>query len=109
MNWKRGLFRLWLLLSICWVGLRGWDFYEGVLVPRWSAASAQECFEARKDNPALGNPFGCFDGVENHFTDLIPLGRAISQSMAMIAFPPVAVFLFGYVLFWVSHGFRSKP
>jgi hypothetical protein len=106
MNWKRGFFRVWLVLSVCWLGFWALGIYEHV-VERSSAAAAHACFMAKKDIPPPGNPFDCFDGVRgNRFADLIPLPRSISNYVAIALGPPIALLLLGLVTIWVSRGFR---
>ena len=40
MNWQRGLFRVWLIGSICWIGYALWD---GLLVCRFSIHLPSKC------------------------------------------------------------------
>jgi hypothetical protein len=107
MNWRRGLFRLWLAASVLWVFFQGWGLYEDEFVPRQSAASVAKCLQDRKENPTLGNPFDCFDNARgNPFADLIPLGPAMVRKTILIVAPPIALFLLGYSLLWIGRGFR---
>jgi len=99
MNWKRGLFRLWLLAATLWVVLPVWLFYETLERRNLAAKGLDACFAARKANPSVGNPFNCFD-------DLVPIGPQIAQYVAMALGPPITVFLLGYSLLWVLKGFR---
>jgi hypothetical protein len=71
-NVKRGLLRLWIVISICWVAAVVIKFYEREIIPRQVAAQQAACAEARRANPKLGNPFDCFDG-SNTFADLVPV------------------------------------
>ena len=72
MNWKSGLFRLWIALSVCWIALVIRHGYVKIFVPRQEAVLQQACFHARSLDRKLGNPFDCFDN-EAMFADLIPI------------------------------------
>ena len=69
MNWKRGLFRAWLMLSICWVALTAYIFLDqlleivtpvdpptgvgGIALP----PGQYECWGSRHlDNPFVADP-----------------------------------------------------
>jgi hypothetical protein len=63
MNWKSGLFRVWLAASACWVAYAAWGAYVDIVVPRLQLSVCIErlnaCLSAREANPKLGNPFDC--------------------------------------------------
>jgi hypothetical protein len=83
MNWWRGLFRLWLILSACWIG---------AVVFFLSPITA--CFKVRAVL-SVGNPFDCFDD-----------GVSRTPAVLAIAFAPVLLsFLIGIVGAWVIRGF----
>jgi hypothetical protein len=54
MNWRRGLLRLWIATSVCWIALVAWHGYNAVIVPRQIAAQQTVCANARTANPKLG-------------------------------------------------------
>ncbi len=91
MNWRRGLFRFWLVVSLLWI----------VWVVLFDSASAT-CFQVRKALD-LGNPFDCFDPRTilygfNTWTILVLLG------------PVFGSFLVGLIVAWVVRGFvKVKP
>jgi hypothetical protein len=58
MGWRLGLFRLWIVLSVCWIAFVGFLAYRNWWIPRRVAI---QCADTRKANPALGNPADCFD------------------------------------------------
>jgi hypothetical protein len=80
MNWKAGLFRIWLVASACWIAFVAWITYLDVVVPRLQTSACREtrqalCTASRKAHPDLGNYFDCFDEPpppQNLFEDLIP-------------------------------------
>jgi len=45
MNWRRGLFRLWIVASALWIALVTWVEYDGVVRPYQEAAQQQKCFD----------------------------------------------------------------
>jgi hypothetical protein len=107
MNWRRGLFRLWLVLSLFWVGIVAYDTYDIVLVPRQMAADAQVCVEARNKNKGLGNPADCVSNLPGGmFADLMPLEPILIQRALAATLPPLVLLLIGVVLGWVASGFR---
>jgi hypothetical protein len=107
MNFHRGLFRLWIVVSIFWVAIISGIAYFTFLAPRETAASQQACADARIADPKLGNPYACFDGPVS-FDDLIPIGPAVTKYVSMAVLPPVALLGFGLIVMWVGRGFRAK-
>jgi hypothetical protein len=66
MNWRRGLLRLWLVLSLCWivvVGLYAWAQQPG--------DAAWSCFEVEQTTGA--NEFVCSRGETFHQSDPVTL------------------------------------
>jgi hypothetical protein len=102
MSWRRGLLRLWLLGSALWVGVVAWIAYYSVVVPRQAAAT---CFETRKADSTLGNPFDCFDSA-SPFADLIPWSSDIMKYGTWAFAPVVATLVLGLSIAWVLAGFR---
>jgi hypothetical protein len=91
--------------------LIGWTTYRTEFLPRQIAAAAQKCFDEHKANPALGNPFDCFDstvGVPT-FDDLIPIWPAIAKYVGLGIGGPAALFGLGSIWIWVVSGFRRSP
>ena len=106
MSWRRGLLRLWLLVSVLWIGVVGWIAYYGAVVPRQAAAAQVACFEARKVDSTLGNPFDCFDGASSKFADLVPWSSDIMKYGTWAIAPVFATLLLGLSIAWVLAGFR---
>ena len=105
MNWRRGLIRLWLLVSVLWVGFVASIAYYGAVVPRQAAAAQAGCFEARKLDGNLGNPFGCFDDA-SPFADLIPWSSDLFKYGALAFAPVVTMLVLGLSIGWILAGFR---
>jgi hypothetical protein len=82
MNWRRGLFRLWLLASVLWVGGCLWllDY---------------SCF------------FGAYPWC-NWWVVRPLLSSTYAEVLAKTFGPPVILFLIGYALLWIGRGFRSR-
>ena len=108
MNWRKGLFRLWLAISVLWVAITAWVTYRTVIVPRNLSAEANACFKARQNNPTLGKPLDCFpDGSLLHFEHLISR-RTIAREYAVLAFVPVfAVLAMGLATGWILVRFKG--
>jgi hypothetical protein len=107
MNWRAGMFRVWIVASILWIGAASWAAYEKIAVPRQIAAQQQACADERKANTKLGNPFDCFDGAVM-FDDLIPLGPQILRYAAIAIGPPLCILVFWFIGAWVAAGFSRQ-
>jgi hypothetical protein len=82
MNLQRGLFRLWLLLSVLWVGFMVWVHEPPCLFGKYSR-----------------NPYCAFSSPVN------PASEYLSFAAGALG-PPIAILLLGYSLLWVLKGFR---
>lgn len=94
MNWRRGLFRLWITASVLWIV--GWPVYIASTCARPSADPAHRLY-CRADFgqwfPALDD-FGPWEYATIAFYDLAP---------------PLAVLLAGWAATWIITGFRRQP
>lgn len=102
MNWRRGLFRLWLALSFAWAIFAAVSWYQAVWIP---SLGVNACLKARTDNPALGNVFDCFPD-QNMFSDLA--GANIPNLVAFMFGPPLVIFVVGAASLWIGRGFRNS-
>src|SRR5690349_6030978 len=98
LNWRRGMFRLWLVFSIAWVLLIAWIGYENIVIPRQLAAQANPCADARRADPKLGKPLDCFAG-QNMFADLIPVGPEVAFYCTLAAVFPLGTIGAAFVVF----------
>jgi hypothetical protein len=102
MNWKHGLFRLWVVSSVSWATFVGWLAYS----ERTAAFAHAGCAEARHANPALGSPSDCFVGNSHFFDDLIPLSSFIGRYVPIALGPILATLIIGLAGAWIAAGFR---
>ncbi len=79
MNWRRGLLRLWLALTIVWVAV--WVVAVVVRATYW------------------GPEQGSWEGYGGMNLSALPF-------VAVIVVPPVVVFGVGWLVLWVFRGFR---
>jgi hypothetical protein len=56
MSWKRSLFRIWLIASICWLG---YSFWNGFLICRFATHLPDRC---QHETPWLGIAIFGFSG-----------------------------------------------
>ena len=121
MNWKRGLFRIWLLITVLWVAIlvsvarpdrivsTYWEHYQ-------TASDASERLAELQEKVFLNLSEEKQNALENA-TQLrldaakILLGYARSDLVSFgfgAIIPPAILFVFGAALFWVLRGFRAQ-
>jgi hypothetical protein len=135
-NSRKGAFRLWAVTSIIWSASVGYLAFENLVVPaervaEYEAQAAYDahikklqdaCFEKRKDEPELGNPFDCFDGShaslptlsDGYPDDWTPAKQPIKWNwrdflpyiLDSFAFPLGAIAAW-FVGLWIVRGFRE--
>ena len=82
MNWKRGLYRVWIIGSIIWIGYWVWN----IIV---------DCsFTYARNQPAL-----CQDPRHGNWATLLSLAVVCLSG-------PLVVLAIGHILNWVRKGFR---
>lgn len=121
-NWRRGLFRLWLVSSTLWVGvvtvsMRPDQQVSTLLAssPTTSSTSASKPDEDTRpprkwSEMALHDPVKPKTGPENLVApfDHLDQARGNLVTSTLIAFlPPFAVLALGLVGGWVARGFRG--
>ncbi len=90
MNLMRGLFRLWILVSVLWVGFSGWRFWGSCM-------------------PGQDGELWCATGVEDWVTRLKYFG--LREAFHVAAFTlglPLALFVIGLAAVWVGRGFVKE-
>ena len=104
MNWCHGLLRLWIAVSVIWIGVVAFVAYQKVWQPHQIAMSQEQCAEKRRAAGA-GNPFGCFD-PDIQFDVLVPLGPQLVPYATWAIGLVVGGLLLGLIGTWVVAGFR---
>ena len=107
-HWTRGLFRLWLVATILWLGAGAWltrdTLCPGVAVERRVETSSAIVL-ARLDETML-------DGAYSTLTDCLPRPgrgalwwRSREPALFILALPPICAFFLGCAFIWVARGF----
>ena len=102
----RGLFRLWLVLSVLWIGGVGvvtWRTFPVLPVPEWYTPPCELPANERSDD------WDCswLARVKDQLT-MDKEQRAALQSAILLALvPPAFVLALGSALVWASKGFRE--
>jgi hypothetical protein len=100
MNWSRGLFRAWVLLSVVWVGI--------VLVATWLLLPQEATVLLPHSNP--NDPLA--DIVTDRWTTvnltawegIMAIHPAAVAASALM--PPTVFWAIGWVDLWIGRGFR---
>ena len=96
-RYVRGFFRVWIVLSVLWVG--------GVGVKTWSEFEYWKRLVFVPDKPQPGAPILSFD-------DLIPVGNIdyllfhAPEFISLSILPPALILAFGAASVWAFRGFR---
>ncbi|WP_316228657.1 hypothetical protein [Bradyrhizobium sp. SZCCHNR1045] len=107
MNVTRGLFRLWLVLSLCWITFVGVMTYETLPpmrgVPPGFNISAQPNVFDQFDDDATKHARAVWDNSQ------LARQEQIETSAAIALIIPGIVLLTGSLLLWAVRGFRPSP
>lgn len=127
MNFKRGLFRLWFVLSTCWIcgNFYLWaDELQALYSPSRAALEARDLKKWHQDMHDKGcttsGPMATCNGRLSQiylgrtdwpiFTDLEPDWAArratLIKLLPQLLGPPLAILGVGLVFLWVGQGFR---
>jgi len=93
MNWRRGLFRLWVIVSVAWVAV------AYILIDPIQAPNQAKIAEAMRQNYSPDQITAYLSGLRRD--RLIDFG-----ALAMV--PPTLILIAGAIGFWVVVGFRSS-
>ena len=124
MNFRRGLFRLWLVLSLAWIGLIAYT-ERGVFCDTYKPYTAEEkkkmsevtpadreACRARGENPCSPSFIPFLD--IRHDCSLAPSDgylrawSGIQSTAEQALWPPAIAFLVGWLLIWIGDGFRRR-
>lgn len=104
MNWRTGLFRLWMALTVCWVAALTVVAYNGVTLPNERLAIHQaavaKCTETTKPNS-----WECFDTPAT-LRDWPDSEMSYSPYLLCGVVFPAIIFAVGYLGLWTASGFR---
>lgn len=93
MNWSRGLFRAWLVVSVLWAALCiGWN---------WSTLASSLSEVSCLIGDASARPACVY-----HNMGYVSWGLEDRQFWLTLATPPLVILLLGYAVLWVGRGFR---
>jgi hypothetical protein len=111
MNWRRGLLRLWLVLSLFWIAFVGIFAWEN---DTFKFAQMAACAEAKRAQGA--DTFIC--GLSEHLDEqvrLMSVGIAdiatttiFKQFVAIVLIPPLIMLVLGLLGVWVASGFARR-
>jgi hypothetical protein len=100
----RGLFRLWLVLSVLWVGGVGVMTWRTFPVDDWVGNPPPPGFVL---DPKPDDPAPAFDPSRPYQVVLDKeRGAAIKFAVVLALVPPALVLAFGSALVWAFRGFR---
>jgi hypothetical protein len=111
MNWRNGLLRLWLAVSLLWIVGFGWSDYSDTQTKAARYAAENICLEAGKNAEGV-NPSGldCYHGdYTGAFADLIPFSYVgwLRQHVVPAVLPPLGLLAFGLLIAWTLAGFKA--
>jgi hypothetical protein len=110
MNWRSGLFRIWIVTSALWIGAVGWYWYDRVYIPHEMAVQKGEqedaCIKSRQENRKLGDPYDCISGGVLQFDDLTQTSSLSLPSLGLAALMPLGSLAIWFIGNWVAAGFH---
>lgn len=136
MNWRRGITRLWIVVSVLWVAFATWaldpiqklhDAGAPVVVPFCNAR-----IEFPSDTPVAVvrkalTDFGRGEAKKKECADLFldgvdatvdrsmssfqpqPVWKTLYPMMVLMFLPPLLLFAAALVCLWIARGFRERP
>lgn len=114
MNWARGLFRLWLVLSVLWIGATAWLERDRLC---WVAPAERRVQAAVTSGPFVLAKLDetIFEDIYTTVVDCLPRQdranawwRARQPVLLIVLGPPIGAFFLGCLLLWVGRGFRQS-
>ena len=103
MNWRSGLFRLWLVLSVLWVLVVGYIKWADTGTVYATTKTGEPVFAVPTEFLQL------FDVSTPGSEEWRPHWPRRVFAMGVIVAPPFALLALGHILGWIGRGFRSKP
>ena len=99
MSWRRGLLRLWLVLSLCWIA--GVGLYAWRQEP-WILSSSEFVFESTPDS-ARDQQKESADKIINSLN-----AETAKRYALYLLVPPLATLVLGLLSAWVVSSFERK-
>lgn len=115
LNWKRGLFRAWIVFAVMWAGVTGWIGYPEIQEYRDYAYAHERAGEllAKGTDPVLLKT-GELRPRSEVMEDVANLEKArdanwlhARRAFFVTLVPPLASLLLGGALYWIGRGFSS--
>jgi hypothetical protein len=112
MHWARGFFRLWLVLSLLWIGGTAWRERDRLC---WAASNERRVEAMGTNSPLVLARIDetLIEETYHSLVDCLPAHggvttwwRSREPVLLMMFGPPLAAFVAGCVLLWVGRGFR---
>jgi hypothetical protein len=113
LNWGRGFFRLWLLLSAIWVAALGYALRDDLwlLTQRDLLESSREVTFAPSE--AIKEPLGADEAMMAELSRRADaIGRELRATalgaLGVVALPPLFALLAGLLIGWIGRGFSQR-
>jgi hypothetical protein len=100
-EWKRGLIRLWLVASVCWIGFAGYSRYDGIVEARQPDTI---CPKLQRENEQAGHQI--YDLEICHQSVADQKAGTINSGLRFVFAPPVLALAIGMATWWALKGFR---
>ena len=114
MNWRRGLLRLWLVLSLGWIGSIGVVAWEtGLPLPSQDEsldnAALDACLEAKQIEGVQREPalLQCVRAITPP-SPRMTFPAAVREYGALALLPPLVGLVLGFLGAWVVSGFARR-
>ncbi|HEY6254222.1 MAG TPA: hypothetical protein VIY51_00340 [Xanthobacteraceae bacterium] len=112
MNTKRGFFRLWIVMSVCWIAGSGWVLRDDLAVTSGWAMSQKPAFDCPQPSAAeLARPLSEWTDSLLHcqIAEVQGMIWAKRFDAAKIVFlPSLGLLVFGCLTAWAISGFTPQ-
>lgn len=110
MNWSRGFFRAWLVVSLLWIAGIGTLTFNTWPRDDWQPSHPADRYQSKPATPA--DPYANFAPASDAQMDAMALHRRevmghLWRAAWLSLLPPAVALGFGCALLWVSRGFRK--
>ena len=107
MTWKRGLLRLWLIVSLMWLLFAGVS--TGFVAAVVGAVSPPPTM-AHCNSLPLKQSFNCVGQIDAYNRSPPPdMAVAAHDALLLGVIPSLVLLVIGYSLAWATSGFRASP